>query len=209
MRRELWYCPLCPQNSTRHGNLKIHIERKHPGMGEPIRRSGLTMPFAAEMNFPDNRYSVARNQPVYPYPSYSLFEERNKSFDGCLKVQQFAEKLVKLKTVLSKFHQQDVQNIILVCKKVFEGSGDTCLLDEFLRQAPGWVKFRDTVGKLGFPETNQQMSKLVSQRSFMRPLAASSSYYHTTPQSQNIKHTALSLSSPNQAFINWIRSDSF
>ncbi len=32
-----WYCRHCDQTSTRHWNLKIHIQRKHSGLGEPVR----------------------------------------------------------------------------------------------------------------------------------------------------------------------------
>jgi hypothetical protein len=32
-----WHCPYCSQTSSRHGNLKVHIKRKHQGIGEPIR----------------------------------------------------------------------------------------------------------------------------------------------------------------------------
>ena len=32
-----WYCPYCSQTSSRHGNLKVHIKRKHQGIGEPVR----------------------------------------------------------------------------------------------------------------------------------------------------------------------------
>lgn len=36
-----WHCPYsnCPQSSTRHWNLKTHIDRRHNGVGSPIRKS--------------------------------------------------------------------------------------------------------------------------------------------------------------------------
>lgn len=37
MRNSKWYCRNCDQTSTRHWNLKIHIQRKHSGLGEPVR----------------------------------------------------------------------------------------------------------------------------------------------------------------------------
>src|SRR5205809_1800226 len=30
-----WLCPHCPQFSARHWNLKIHIQRRHGGVGQP------------------------------------------------------------------------------------------------------------------------------------------------------------------------------
>jgi hypothetical protein len=31
-----WHCPYCSQDSPQHWNLKIHIKRRHSGIGEPI-----------------------------------------------------------------------------------------------------------------------------------------------------------------------------
>jgi hypothetical protein len=38
---EKWHCPYsnCPQSSTRHWNLKTHFDRRHNGLGNPIRKS--------------------------------------------------------------------------------------------------------------------------------------------------------------------------
>ena len=35
-KEKKWLCPSCPQTSARHGNLKVHIKRKHNGIGCPI-----------------------------------------------------------------------------------------------------------------------------------------------------------------------------
>ena len=35
-----WCCPHCSQTSSRHWNLKKHIERRHEGIGRPIREDG-------------------------------------------------------------------------------------------------------------------------------------------------------------------------
>jgi hypothetical protein len=40
MKNKKWYCPHCSQTSSRHWNLKKHIERKHQGRGQPIREDG-------------------------------------------------------------------------------------------------------------------------------------------------------------------------
>ena len=31
-----WFCPHCPQTCPRRWNLKIHIKRKHNGIGDPL-----------------------------------------------------------------------------------------------------------------------------------------------------------------------------
>jgi len=265
MSRELWYCPNCPQASARHWNLEIHINRKHLGTGQPIRKSGLA-----------TQVSGATNQRVYTTPFYSVRKEAfdNNPFAVCDKVQEFADKLVNLKTLLSKYlREQELKQIVAACVEAF-GSGDTGLLDQFLKQSRRWVRFGDTIAKIGFPETNHLMSKIISEGSSVRPsssafqytisnsnkkyysppnirvdiaqtrnfdpssttinspvrapspgsfpmphtrstrsqpqpLTASFSYYDTTPvpPPKYIKHSTPSHSSPNQAFIDWIRSD--
>ena len=40
MKIKRWSCPFCSQASTRHWNLKVHIQRRHNGIGGPIRTAG-------------------------------------------------------------------------------------------------------------------------------------------------------------------------
>jgi hypothetical protein len=39
--KQKWHCPHCSQTSSRHWNLKTHIERKHQGIGQPIEEDGM------------------------------------------------------------------------------------------------------------------------------------------------------------------------
>ncbi len=39
-KRQKWSCIHCSQTSSRHWNLKRHIERRHQGIGRPIREDG-------------------------------------------------------------------------------------------------------------------------------------------------------------------------
>jgi hypothetical protein len=36
MRKEPYHCPHCHQTCSRHWNMKVHIERRHRGIGQPI-----------------------------------------------------------------------------------------------------------------------------------------------------------------------------
>jgi hypothetical protein len=36
MRKEPYHCPHCHQTCSRHWNMKVHIQRKHGGIGQPI-----------------------------------------------------------------------------------------------------------------------------------------------------------------------------
>ncbi|MDP9287378.1 MAG: hypothetical protein M3P08_04190 [Thermoproteota archaeon] len=106
MKRELWFCPNCSQTSTRHSNLKT-IKRKH-GSGQPIRRSGLDMQFAADVNFADNGYCGTGNQRVYPDTANPLIHARNRTthndpFTICDKNQEVVDRLVQLRGLLCKY----------------------------------------------------------------------------------------------------------
>src|SRR3954451_19506249 len=43
MRRESYHCPHCHQTCSRHWNMKVHIQRKHEGIGQqPIASVSLS-----------------------------------------------------------------------------------------------------------------------------------------------------------------------
>jgi hypothetical protein len=42
MKIKRWSCPYCAQTSTRHWNLKVHIHRRHNGIGEPIQTAAVS-----------------------------------------------------------------------------------------------------------------------------------------------------------------------
>lgn len=56
MRRvKQWKCPHCDQTSSRHWNLKIHIKRKHGGIGVPVKERE-SMQFVPDMGLEGNNY---------------------------------------------------------------------------------------------------------------------------------------------------------
>lgn len=68
---EKWHCPYsnCTQSSTRNWNLKIHIDRRHNGVGIPIRKSQQYTPanttFARFNNYGrqnNKRLSISENR---------------------------------------------------------------------------------------------------------------------------------------------------
>ena len=36
-----WQCPHCPQDSSRAWNIRVHINRAHSGLGEPVEKGRL------------------------------------------------------------------------------------------------------------------------------------------------------------------------
>jgi hypothetical protein len=54
MRREPYHCPHCHQTCSRHWNMKVHIQRKHGGIGQqpigPVSLSNRRAEFISGMN---------------------------------------------------------------------------------------------------------------------------------------------------------------
>src|SRR5215208_7944711 len=66
--RQKWHCPHCSQTSSRGGNLKTHIGRKHQGIGQPVREDGMhsvTMSNANLQFIPDMMMSLQNNNNNY------------------------------------------------------------------------------------------------------------------------------------------------
>src|SRR5437660_1463581 len=75
MRRvKQWKCPHCDQTSSRHWNLKIHIKRKHGGIGFPERES---MQFVPVMSLEGNNSQNLMHNHKPNYASFSALR-RNK-----------------------------------------------------------------------------------------------------------------------------------
>ena len=69
-----WLCPSCPQTSARHGNLKIHLKRKHNGIGCPIHAGAksITNPDTSgfvpnTMNFVEHNNNHNTSSPSYQH----------------------------------------------------------------------------------------------------------------------------------------------
>jgi hypothetical protein len=68
MKIKRWLCPFCSQTSTRYWNLKVHIHRRHNGIGEPILTA------AGSFN---SSYDAVRSRPE---SAASHFAKRDESF---------------------------------------------------------------------------------------------------------------------------------
>ena len=95
MKIKRWSCPFCSQTSTRHWNLKIHIHRRHNGIGEPIRTAGsfnsnygavrrqvesAQAHFAKSDNFRNTPVHAYKTDYYYNNPSFSsMTKERNRA----------------------------------------------------------------------------------------------------------------------------------
>jgi hypothetical protein len=112
--RRKWCCPLCSQTCSRHYNLKIHIERKHQGRGQPIREDGwhsistntsTSTHFIPDMTSlqNDNNYPLNQRyqQTLSSTPPYSKIEDTSKKRDPIDEFLKFWQpKIQQMKEIL-------------------------------------------------------------------------------------------------------------
>jgi hypothetical protein len=65
MINKKWHCQYCPQTSSRYWNLKKHIERKHNGIGQPIREDRWHSTPSAIMGFIPDMNSLQNHNNYY------------------------------------------------------------------------------------------------------------------------------------------------
>jgi hypothetical protein len=113
MKGKRWYCPFCSQASTRHWNLKVHINRRHNGIGEPIGTAGSfnssfgsvhgQLEPAAAHSAKSNNF---RNNPAHAYKtdyypnsmSFSLTAKRNRESSS-----QNMDEMIRMMAELKEF----------------------------------------------------------------------------------------------------------
>jgi hypothetical protein len=88
-----WLCPSCPQTSARHGNLKVHIKRKHNGIGCPIHAGAksITNPDTSgfvpnTMNFVEHNNNHNTSSPSYQH--HEAYDDPNKEV-GTVHTKEF------------------------------------------------------------------------------------------------------------------------
>ena len=114
-KNKKWHCPHCCQTSTRHWNLKTHIERKHQGIEKPIREDEWHSNYTASTAMhviPDmiirmqNNSNYYQNHQKYPYtfsasPYSKKEEETSKKRDAIDEFLEFWRPIVqKMKEVI-------------------------------------------------------------------------------------------------------------
>ena len=106
-----WNCSNCKMSSTRHWNVKRHIQRRHRGMGEPISYD--TMHYHKDMNPENFRFPFA----YFHHTSLSFLtqkEKSNKNFSDFLeRLLQLLRKIVEYKNLLSQLSTMPQQTGIM------------------------------------------------------------------------------------------------
>src|SRR6476660_6436967 len=80
--RKDWLCPHCPQTSSRHWNLEIHIKRKHNAIRHPME-TGLTSNTGTSGQFAQDRMNFVHSVPSSVGPKKEEPQKRD-AFDNLL-----------------------------------------------------------------------------------------------------------------------------
>jgi len=103
--KKIWKCPHCEQVSSRHGNLKRHIGRKHTGIGTPILQYISGNSIFTPSVVPTYRYVLSDENHVFkPSPEDRIFHSNTlhienssdwlyKNFEPIFKLMEFQQKL--------------------------------------------------------------------------------------------------------------------
>ena len=114
MRKEPYHCPHCHQTCSRHWNMKVHIQRKHGGIRQPIGSVSLsTSPeFIPNMNNlgANGRYHHHEASPYYVHhlsskkleESSSLPPPTSKEKDASDKLFETIGEAIEIKKMMSK-----------------------------------------------------------------------------------------------------------
>ena len=65
MKKKGWHCPYCPQICPRHWNMKVHIQRKHRRIGEPVEAPYNSV-FIQNMNSIENKSGNFEHNMFFP-----------------------------------------------------------------------------------------------------------------------------------------------
>ena len=101
MKTKNWNCPYCEMSSSRHGNVKRHIKRRHRTMSQPV--SDDTMQYYKDMN-PQNLCFPFAHYHHTPLSFLTRKEKPHKNFSDFLEDQilQPLRKVVEYKNLLSQ-----------------------------------------------------------------------------------------------------------
>ena len=76
--RSPYSCPNCEYISTRNWNVKSHINKKHGGLGEPVRNyRGRELALSEQENIPYHKNSL--KDLINEYPTLSEFQLFNRN----------------------------------------------------------------------------------------------------------------------------------
>lgn len=129
--------------------MKIHIKRRHKGIGRPLRRA-----VQSYMNYNENIKHRPSNSGMNPTISQQNNPYDIDTFAGLDKAQEAADKLVEINKCYSEVYPQDlVLNILKACLNKYATALDPAVLDFDVVYATKISKFFETVRKINRQST--------------------------------------------------------
>jgi len=138
-RIKKWLCPYCSQDSARHWNAAVHINRKHGGVGEPIENGNLSQ--SVNPGFPGSNGKPAEDMKVpnsynrynRPYTNHARKTSRgnediiDKTYQTVTELQEKEHKINTIKEFYRRYPDapMPISNIdsgILAVKNMLEQS---------------------------------------------------------------------------------------
>ena len=77
MKKKGWHCPYCSQICARHWNMKVHIHRKHQGIGEPVEAPYNSV-FIPNMTSLQNKSDYFKHKMVFPLDGQTKRQESDR-----------------------------------------------------------------------------------------------------------------------------------
>ncbi|MFZ0328570.1 MAG: hypothetical protein WAL66_14830 [Nitrososphaeraceae archaeon] len=72
-----WHCPYCSQICPRHWNMKVHIQRKHQGIGEPVEAPYNSV-YIQNMDSLENKSDYFKHNVVFPFVGQTKRQESDR-----------------------------------------------------------------------------------------------------------------------------------
>ena len=121
--RAPWKCPICKHISSRHWNMKLHIEKRHGGFGVAEQIHGRREPaFSQKLNTANFGYSTSQNtfSEYIGIPQYQFFDPRDPiegtldiEFEGCMPIYLELERLFNSRNFPEQFIRKTLGSLIL------------------------------------------------------------------------------------------------
>ena len=177
--RQKWHCPHCSQTSSRGGNLKTHIGRKHQGIGQPVREDGMhsvTMSNANLQFIPDmmmslqnNNNNYKMNHQVHPNsfsrsPYLRKEEDTSKKRDVLDEILEFwrpiaqkMKEIMEIKNTVNEFFSYSSSS--LQQPSIITGLGRTPIIDAIIPPPVTTTPLERTTRRVPAPLPQEQEQK--------------------------------------------------
>ena len=110
-----WHCPYCPQICPRHWNIKVHFQRKHRGIGEPVEAPYNSV-YIQNMDSLENKSDYLEHNMVFPFDGQTKRQEsdrKNRLYGNrhfLAEQSQYLREILEMKNLINRI-QNNSQRI--------------------------------------------------------------------------------------------------